>query len=206
MTDVVGQIKKSSEDFINVVWPVVGKGFGRPIPVETVTANSFAKELDVRAGIDVWLVGVDGHMRGLASRVQWPRQERSFDTFTIRMRTRLGNPTEYHKRRAEIAATGTITPHYFCQAYVSTDRQRLIAAALGRMRDVIAAVECGVGRMLPPNSDGTQGWAVPWSALQDQGCQLAIWPPRQADLFDATSNDWPEVAQPGSGLPDERAA
>lgn len=82
-------IKKSSEDFLRLVWPAIGQPFGRIIPVESVSDNDFAKELDARAGIDSWLVGVDGHMRGLASRVQWPRGD-AFTTFTIRIRTRYG--------------------------------------------------------------------------------------------------------------------
>jgi len=138
MNEQIGRaMRRSSEDFLRLVWPAIGARFGEIIPVETVTANSFAKELDVRAGIDAWLICVDGTMRGLASRVQW--NDRSYDTFTVRMRSRYGGPTEYDKRRREIATTGAITPHYFAQAYISEDRTRLLAAALTRMRDVIAA-------------------------------------------------------------------
>lgn len=174
-------IRKSSDDFLKVVWPLIGRDFGTPIPVETVTSNAFAKELDTRAGIDVWLISVDGHMRGLASRVQWT--DRSYDTFTVRMKSRYGGPTEYHKRKREIAAPGSITPHYFCQAYVSVDRSKLVAAAIACVRDVISAVDLDMGRLMPPNPDGTQGYAVPWSALSNNGARIHIWPDPEPTLF-----------------------
>lgn len=167
-------IRKSSEDFLRLVWPAIGERFGTPVPVETVTDNAFARELDTRAGIDVWLISVDSHMRGLASRVQW--HDRGYATFTVRVRSRFGNPTEIHKRSAEIATNGAVRPHYFCQAYVSTDRQRLVSAGLARMTDVVAAVHLGMGFLMPPNDDGSQGWAVPWSDLEEAGSPIHIWP------------------------------
>ncbi len=171
--EVAAAMSKSSQDFLSIAWPAIGKPFGEIIPVESVTANSFAKELDTRAGIDQWLVGVDGNMRGLASRVQWT--DSSYDTFTIRVRARFGGPTEYDKRKREIAAAGAITPYYVCQAYVSKDRSRLVAAAIARMRDVIAAMDLGMGGLMPPNGDGTQGHAVPWAQLRLSGAPLHVW-------------------------------
>lgn len=155
-------ITESSADFLRLVWPAIGRQFGEVIPVETVTDNDFARQLDQRAGIDVWLVSVDNHMRGLASRVQWT--DKSWDTFTIRTRSRYGNPTEYHKRKAEIAASGTITPYYVTQGYVSADRTRLLGAAIARMADVIAAIDMDLGYP-KANGDGTQFYVIPWSAL-----------------------------------------
>jgi hypothetical protein len=202
MSETVNRaIRKSSEDFLSLVWPEIGKAFGEIIPVETVTDNDFAKQLDTRAGIDNWLIGVDGHMRGLASRVQWT--DKSYDTFTIRVRTRYGYATEYHKRKKEIATLGTITPYYVTQAYVSKDRTRLVAAAIGRMRDVICAVDDEVGRLMPPNSDGSQGWAVPWQSLMDRGAPLQVWPPTMQEELPLevaptlADCDWPPVAPLG---------
>lgn len=170
--EVRARIRQSSEDFLRVVWPVLGTGFGEPIPVETVTDNFFAKELDTRAGIDMWLISADGHMRGLASRVQWPQN--SYDTFTVRVRNKNGSRTEYHKRKAEIQASGAIRPHYFCQAFVSIDHAHLLAAALARTSDVIAAVDAGFGWLLPPNADGSQGYAVPWGRLAESGAPIRV--------------------------------
>lgn len=172
-------ITESSADFLRLVWPAIGRPFGQVIPVETVTDNDFARQLDQRAGIDVWLVGNDGHMRGLASRVQW--QPKSWDTFTVRVRARYGGATEYHKRSAEITARNVITPYYFTQGYVSRDRTELLGAAIARTADVIAAVDHDMGRLLPPNSDGSQGYAVPWSALK----VIEVWKP------DVSADDQP---------------
>lgn len=202
MSETVNRaIRRSSEDFLRVVWPEIGKPFGEIIPVESVTDSGFARELDTRAGIDNWLIGVDGHMRGLASRVQWT--DRSYDTFTIRVRTSYGYATEYHKRKREIATLGAITPYYVTQAYVSLDRTRLVAAAIARMRDVIHAVDDEVGWLMPRNPDGTQGWAVPWHLLAERVPDVRVWPPPEEGLFEAvtlaTDCDWPPVAPLGGG-------
>lgn len=190
------RIGQSSRDFLNIVWPQLGKRFGEIIPVESVTANTFAKELDARSGIDNWLIGRDGHMRGLASRVQW--HDRGYGTFTIRVRTRYGNETEYHKRKREIATDGAITPFYVCQAYVSTDRTRLVSAAIGRMRDVIEAIDDDIGGLLPRNPDGSQGWKVPWAELRRRGAPIEEWPAITAAQppLPLDECDWPPVAQP----------
>lgn len=181
--DVATAMSRSSEDFLRLVWPQIGARFGEIIPVESVTANDFARELDARAGIDIWLIGGDGHMRGLASRVQWT--DSPYNTFTVRVRTRNGGPTEYHKRKAEIAASGaTIRPHYVAQAYISLDRTRLLSAALGRMEDVIAAVDLDMGWLMPPNGDGTQGYAIRWSRLRESGAKVQTWPYEQGLILD----------------------
>lgn len=169
------RMERSSGDFLRLVWPVIGSGFGEAIPLESVSDIDFARELDRRAGIDVWLVSVDGHMRGLASRVQWT--DDPYDTFTIRVRSKTGRPTEFHKRKAEIEAViPAARPHYCCHAYVSNDRTRLLSAGIARMADVVAAVDARVGRLMPPNRDGSQGWAVPWSALEARGVPVRTYP------------------------------
>lgn len=169
---VADAMSRSSEDFLRFVWPAFGGRFGRIIPVESVAAAAFAKELDTRAGIDNWVIRRDpcGLMLGLASRVQWT--DRSYDTFTVRVVSRSGRPTEYHKRRQELQTPGAITPHYFTQGYVSRDRTRLVAAAITCMRDVIAAVDQDKGRLMKPNRDGTRGYAVKWSTLQEMHAPL----------------------------------
>lgn len=182
MSDVSRRLNDSSHDFMHIVWPELGQGFGRVIPVESVSDNVFASELDRRSGVDVWLIGTDEHMRGLASRVQWTNN--SFDTFTVRVRSSGGGSTEYDKRRAAIAANrngiaGVLYPHYTAQGYVSTDRTRLVAAAIARTQDVISCVEQDQGWLMPPNRDGSQGYAVPWSALRSSRFQIRIWTPRR---------------------------
>ena len=177
---IAERIIDSSTRFQRVVWPRFESQFGAVIPVESVSENVFAEELDRRAGVDVWLLsrGRGGHMRGLASRVQ--EQYKCHETFTVRVRSRSGRPTELHKRRAEIAANdcgaGVISPHYFVQGYVHQERpDELLGAAIACMRDVIEAVDNDLGELLRPNRDGSQGYAVPWAALPSARCQ--IWLP-----------------------------
>lgn len=170
--DVAGRLAKSSEDFLTHIWPAYQAQFGDPVPVESVTANDFARELDVRSGIDMWLMSRDGHMRGLASRVQWG--DKSWDTFTVRMKRVSGYATEFDKRVAQIATPGTVWPWYFCHGYMSKDRTRLIAAALARTADVIAAVQFGIGFEKPNSEDGTRFWCVPWRDLAGTGAQLQV--------------------------------
>lgn len=177
--DVQRRIGKSAEAFRRLVWPTIGGGFGDVIPVESVSDSVFATEMDRRSGVDVWLVSGDGHMRGLASRVQWPG--RAFDTFTVRVRSRGGGRTEYEKRTQEIRSNrdgvgGVLSPYYVTQGYVSRDNTELLTAAIARMRDVIAAVEMDMGWFMPPNSDGSQGYAVPWSRLREAGAPIVVWP------------------------------
>lgn len=180
MTTVADNMRRSTRDFLNVVWPELSPTFGQIIAVETVSANSFARELDMRSGIDHWLIGRDGHMRGLASRVQWPR-ERAFDTFTLRVRSRYGNATEVDKRRAELASPGALTPYYVTQAYISEPDKRLLSVGTARMADVIEAYDQGCGFLLPPNADGTRGHAIRWSDLQRAGYLIHIYKPTDHD-------------------------
>lgn len=175
MSGIDDQMGRSSADFLRLVWPEVGLTLGRLVPVESVTDSEFARLLDRRAGVDQWIVCRDGHLRGLASRVQWPERG-AFCTWTVRVRSRYGGPTEYHKRKAELATEGAVRPALTCQAYVSADRTRLLGAAVTRTSDLIRAVDLGLGRLMRPNADGTQGYAVGWDALSGAGAWVVRWP------------------------------
>jgi hypothetical protein len=180
-------IKRSSADFADLVWPTVQAVFGggNLLPVETVTANEFAAELDRTAGIDAWIVQRGKHVFGLASRVQWgvPSQWFPYNTFTVRTKLPSGGRTEYDKRRSQIATSGSIYARWTTQAYVScacpslpdhldqvhTRSRKLITAAIVDTRDVIAAVDLGIG-FEKPNPDGTRFWCVRWQELWERGC------------------------------------
>lgn len=170
---VENAIRRSSKDFVEVVWPQVSGplGGGDLIPVETVTANHFATILDRTAGIDAWIVQRDRHVFGLGSRVQWMREDQvPYKTFTVRLKLPSGRPTEYAKRQDQIATRGSIYPEWTAQAYLADGDRRLLTAALASTRDVIAAVTLGVG-FERSNPDGTRFWCVPWRDLWSGGCQ-----------------------------------
>lgn len=192
MSTIEDRIKESSRDFLQHVWPAINTSnyWSMAEPVEVAAPDSVASQLDKKAGIDNWLITRDGGLVfGLASRVQWPRNG-SFDTFTVRVRSRYGGLTEYDKRRLEMVTPGAITPWWWCHAYISCDQGRasgqhgecateshhFVAAGMVQTRHLIKAVELDMGRLLPPNADGSQGYQVKWERLLREGCKVPIWP------------------------------
>lgn len=176
---------RSARAFQTVVWPMVGGllGGGELVPVESVTADQFAAQLDQIAGIDAWIVQRDTYMFGLASRVQWVDRD-PFNTFTVRMRRPNGVPTEYEKRKAQIATSGALYPKWMCHAYLAEADSSLLTAAVALTDDVIKAVDLQIGRMRTVREDGVQFWEVKWRELWGAGCRSlryvgpnGAWPP-----------------------------
>lgn len=122
--EVARDLSASAADFLRVVWPAIRSkcGGGELEPVESVTAEGFAKTLDVMSGIDAWQV-VDGlGIRGIASRVQWG--DTDWATFTVRKTRTSGARTEWDKieQAARLAERGFIRCHLVVQAYVAGRR------------------------------------------------------------------------------------
>ena len=164
--EVAADMTESARDFDRVVWPSIKPaiGGGELLPVESVSASGFAARLDQVAGIDAWIIQRDMYMFGLASRVQW---DVAYKTFTVRMRRPNGMATEYEKRKAQIATSGSVYPKWTCQAYVRDGG--LLCAALASTKDVIAAVSLGLGYERKAY-DGVTFWVVPWRDLWNEGC------------------------------------
>lgn len=192
MSTINDRIRESSRDFLRHVWPVINADgrWSMAEPVEIASPDSVSSQLDKKAGIDNWLVSRGtGLVFGMASRVQWPRNG-SFDTFTVRVRSRCGRPAEYDRRRLEMVTPGAITPWWWCQAYIRCEQGRasgehgdcaveshhFIAAGVVQTRHLIKAVELEMGKPLPPNPDGSQGYQVKWERLLREGCKVSIWP------------------------------
>lgn len=138
MTDAETLIRHSNADFERIVWPQIKSicGGGAIIAVEGVTQDAFARTLDVKSGIDVWQVHATDGVRGIASRVQWGPDYR---TFTIRKRLRSGGDTEWHKIqrwRDGGAARGFIRNHLIVQAYLDQQGGSLKAAYVVRAPDL----------------------------------------------------------------------
>lgn len=117
-SDVAAALTKSATAFRDVVWPVIcdDLGGGELVPVESVTAASFAKDLDTLAGVDAWQVADPHGMRSIASRVQsgWG----PLNTFTIRWSVRSGARTEIDKR-IDAIRDGFLYPLITVQAYLT---------------------------------------------------------------------------------------
>lgn len=158
-------------------------GGGRVIFSELVAADGgLLNYQDIESGVDAWqLLGNGLSMRGIASRVQWGR---AWKTFTIRYRTRNGNPTEWQKRSYAIShdQDGLLYPALTVQAYL--DGGELIDAAavrtvhLYRFAGPIVAREEMLGTFRPPRwrtagADGNLFLVVTWAELLQANIPMA---------------------------------
>jgi hypothetical protein len=130
---ILKNLSNSASDFLKIVWPAILSeekiGGGEIIPVEAVSPNDFASELDVLAGIDAWQVVKDNKaVRGIASRVQWGINYRSF---SIRYTTPSGVETEFQKRRFALnnPEEGYLFPHLTVQAFLDEPGGQLLSVA-----------------------------------------------------------------------------
>jgi len=104
---------------------------GNIISCET-DIGEIGKALDIFAGIDLISI-FGGNIRGIASRVQWGTDWR---TFTVRYRRRSGKETEYEKRTRQIE-DGALYPYLTMQSYFDnrTDNN-LLSIAVCRTMDL----------------------------------------------------------------------
>lgn len=181
-TAIERRIGWSARAFRDLVWPVfVGEFSGQLIPNESVTDSYFAKMLDMRAGIDAWLLRPNsGPVMPIASRVQPATQP--WNTFTVRMsRPGAKRPQEFERWQIADSAIGAIKSHYIVQGYVTecpehrakyptsrnctadcVDRQSLISAAIVCRTDLMAAVEQRIGYERTNSEDGVIFWCTQW--------------------------------------------
>ncbi len=181
---VARDLSRSAGAFADIVWPRIADelGGGALIPVEAVTATSFARDLDLLAGIDAWHIRrADGLMRGIAARVQF---DCDFRTFTIRYSRASGADTEFDKRLRAMREYGDwLWPAVTVQAYVRESPPTLLSAASIRTADLFSLAQAlidkpdeagrGVGWGLRPAYD--QNWFlwIGWDYLTDLG--LSLW-------------------------------
>src|SRR5438445_7355045 len=106
-------------DSISIVMDSLGlTANGSIIPIEQSSSLAFSW-LDMYCGIDWLLKTNDGHVLGIAARIQLTHPEYYHDphnTFTIRFDTVSGARTEYAKR-LEAIEKGYFYPFYTLQAY-----------------------------------------------------------------------------------------
>jgi len=154
-------LSRSTEDFVRFVWPYISTacGGGKLKPVEGLVDNALADDLDRLCGIDFWQA-IDGTgCRGIASRVQWGT---NWKTFTIRRSRDSGARTEYEKLRAVIGRPGElIGPYLFSQAYVSECRTRLLGCGVARITDIMSTIDGG--RCNVRRTSNASFFVVQWS-------------------------------------------
>lgn len=132
------KLRESARDFLEVVWPQIRNWFGNGelIPVEAVTESEMAKCLDRNAGIDAWYIETENGIRGIASRVQWGKD---WKTFTVRIKTVFGSRTEYQKLSNAIK-NDWLYPYWFVQAYL-TESKKLLNVARCKTKDLIEYID-----------------------------------------------------------------
>lgn len=130
---IFSDLSNSASDFVNIVWPFIssveGIGGGHIIPVEAVSCDGFANELDVLAGVDAWqIVQNNKAVRGIASRVQWGTD---YQSFSIRYSTPSGVETEFQKRLRALnnPDEGYLFPHLTVQAFLDRQGGQILSVA-----------------------------------------------------------------------------
>ena len=136
------------------------------IPVEG-QANEVCRVLDMQCGIDYLLYSkCSGQVYGLASRVQYGRNYR---TFTVRKERESGAKTEY-KKRIDASTYGGLSPQYTMQAYVKDGE--INGLAVVKTEDLLNFIEKGFadeGRT-GANKDGQATFYIcDWDKLREAG-------------------------------------
>jgi hypothetical protein len=201
--DVERDLSKSAADFLRVVWPKVQGmlGGGRLIPVETNATTALVHDFDTLAGIDAWhMLDAKGVMRGIASRVQWGKNWR---TFTIRVSRPTGGKTEFAKRLFAIdnPDQGWLFPVLTVQAYVAepAGQGRLLGAGVIKTRELFEFARTHP-RPLRYAGNGGEGFMhYRWAELRQAGYRVGE---AEGDQLVASLQDWtPGTAIQESLLP-----
>lgn len=156
---------QKSLDYQKIIKPLLEKVLkGELITVEGETLNETAKLLDTLAGIDLWFANKEKGMRGIASRIQYGKNWR---TFTIRLERDSGAKTEYEKRKYAID-NDYLYPVITYQAYLCEDGKMAIAMT----KDIIDYIDKGLA-YIRHTKDDQQGQAsfyvVDWDDFKAQG-------------------------------------
>ena len=182
MNDIDIKILKSSNDFLNYVWPKIKVFMGGGIikSVEGNNDNNYNKNLDTLSGIDMWQILPDNKgMRSIASRVQYKNDEWSIkyppNTFTIRYELLSGKQTEINKRIYAIKnedqdiAYPALTIH----SYLSYNGPPLYSAAWIKTKDLFIASEKykNIWRIQPVKG-GNKMQILQWTRLECLGYKI----------------------------------
>lgn len=182
--EVAKDLSRSAADFQEIVWPVISDWFGggELVPVESVTAAGFSKELDMLAGIDAWQIKGNDLIRGIGSRVQWIRDGgKRWDTFSVRRSRISGVKTEYEKRlyAIEHPHAGWLLPALTVQAYLRDTTRELLSVAAIFTPDLIQHIHKGVEGIdygVRPNADGRSDfYYVDWHILEARGMPIRMY-------------------------------
>lgn len=132
-------LSDANSDFAKFAPALLSRIKGQLIYLET-DPGPLPQMFDKYSGIDAIQV-VDNNMRGIALRVQWGRDYR---TFSIRYKRKSGAKTEYEKRRNAIfGGKGYLYPYLTIQAYLDKRgaAKRLLSCCVVRTMDLYQYIE-----------------------------------------------------------------
>lgn len=129
LTNWRDDLRDSTADFTNIVWPAIKDsiGGGMIVPTEGTPVQMF-NAVDMLSGIDILQRLPSGAQRALASRVQWG--DRAWRTFTIRSIRTSNAETELEKRLRTFLDESGLLPTKTIQAYLTERGGRLICAGV----------------------------------------------------------------------------
>jgi len=131
-------MNESREAFVKYVRDPLATILGGKI-VQTEGNGEVGHLLDIHAGIDALLIHPQFGVLGIAVRIQY---DKNWRTFTVRMKRETQVRTEFAKLLAA-QVNGGITPKLMVQAYVDRENGRLLGAAVAQTEDVYQCIASG---------------------------------------------------------------
>lgn len=171
------KVAKSSEAFRRYVLPVLFSPEDRIRfePVEGATGR--VSELLDYAGIDWLWRGPNDELTAVSQRTQVVRRnQRPFNTFTVRVSRLSGSDTEWQKTLKALNSGGRLLVSFVTmQSYLSEDYQ-LLSSGRMKTRDLMESlVSAPPLRRVINTEDGTQFVAPKWEWLQSIGRPVRVW-------------------------------
>lgn len=181
--EVARDMRKSTPDFLHVIWPALQQHCPElksgHIRIVEGGESEIRADLDIRAGIDAYQRW-DCAMRGIACRVQWGKNYRSF---TIRTARPSGKETEYQKRLAVLKRRdeGFLYPYWTVQGYLDSPGGALLSVAVAKTAELYLWIEHHEKHVCPlPRKKATKGGEgflyVDWDLYRSSGNYLFEYP------------------------------
>ena len=165
MADDFKLAMRKSVDFQKLIKPTLERALqGGLITVEGNTIDETAKLLDTLAGIDLWFVNKERGMRGIASRIQYSKNWR---TFTIRLERDTGTKTEYEKRKYAID-NNYLYPVITYQAYLCESG----GIGIAYTKDIIDYIDKGLAFIRHTNEEQegqASFYVIKWDDFKAEG-------------------------------------
>lgn len=168
-------LKKSSVNFKNYLEDIALQvlGGGEFEIVEGVTKDKMSRLLDTLAGIDLWHINTKHGIRGVANRVQYST---NYKTFTIRKSRESGARTEYEKRAFAIEHE-LLYPVLTLQGYLEKSGE-VLGFAIAKTVDIINMIKDGNCTIRKTGSDQigqASFYVVNWQQMKNLNYKIYIY-------------------------------